>query len=421
MTSPSPARRRFALFALAAAVVCVCLPLAEPALWTADRGLSLKILVMVDRNVVPVAILVLALPLGVLIDRTRRRSVLVVSALLGAAVVTSVAAAGAAGTSALPHLLVVITASGVLTMVTGLGADAYLPSVVRRERLLPANALLILLPQIVVVPVTLARVLWWGWAFLFSIGLALAAAAALFRGVRAAERSPPPRTGLWRETAEAIRFTARHPALRAIALYLVLSALFAGIVDAAAGAAWETALNGLSGTQTGFPWWLRIARVHGPSVIGALLAVLLHRRLGTFRLAWWALLASAPFTLLLALSGTGPGRIWYVLGSAVPAAGTVIAAVALLSHRQAVTPHRLLGRTGALLVVLTTVADGGADLLEWPAERLAELGGVAPAALATVAALAPAVPLLRARRAAADHDAGAAAASEAGAPTPTKG
>ena len=144
------------------------------------------------------------------------------------------------------------------------------------------------------------------------------------------------------------------------------------------------------------------APAYVPPVLGALAALLLHRRLGAFRLAWWALIVTGPFTLLLALSGTGPGWVWYVLGAAVPATGRLVASVALLSHRQAVTPHRLLGRTGAVLVVLTSVADGVAGLLERPAEGLAELGGVAPATLATLAALAAAVPLLRARRSA-DH------------------
>ncbi|XVQ82145.1 hypothetical protein ACQP2K_25145 [Microbispora siamensis] len=404
MTSPSPARRRFALFALAATVVCVSFPLAEPALWTADESVLTKLLVMVDRTAEPVAILLLALPLGVLIDRTRRRSVLVLSALLGAAALTSVAAAGALGAPTWPLLLAVIPASGVLAMVTGVGQDAFLPSVVRRERLLPANVLLTLLPRIVVVPVMLTGTLWWGFAFLFAVGLALAVAAALFRGVSAVERPPPSRTGLWWETAEGIRFTVKHPVLRAIALYLVLSALFAEIGDAVAGEARDTAFHALSGATRGFAWWLMSAPAYVPSVLGALVAVLLHRRLGTFRLAWRALLVSGPFTLLLAMSGTGPGWVWYVLGTAVPATGTVIAAVALLSHRQAVTPHRLLGRTGAVLVVLTTVADGVGGLLEVPAERLAELGGVVPAALATVAALAAVVPLLRARRSAAGDD-----------------
>ncbi|MFG1863280.1 hypothetical protein [Microbispora bryophytorum] len=187
----------------------------------------------------------------------------------------------------------------------------------------------------------------------------------------------------------------------------MLSALVAEITGAVAGEAWETAFRGLSGADSGSVWWLMSAPAYVPSVLGALVAVLLHRRIGTFRLAWWALIVTRPFTLLLALSGIGPAWVWYVLGTAVPATGSLVASVALLSHRQAVTPHRLLGRTGAVLVVLTTVAGGVADLLEGPAERLTEVGG---AALATVAALAATIPLLRARRSAAGHEAGSAGA-----------
>ncbi len=397
VASPRRARLRFALFALAAVIVGVSHPLIEPALWIADRRISSNLLNVFDRTVEPVAILVLALPLGVLIDRARRRSVLVVSALLGAAL-TAVAAAGALGAPTWPLLLATIPASGVLASVTVVAQDAYLPSVVRRARLLPANALLTLLPCVVVVPMTLTGTIWQGPEFLFAAGLALAAAAALFRGVSAAERPSPPRAGLWREAAEGIRFTARHPALRAIALYLLLSSLLFELRDEVTDEARATAFFGLSATPIEYPWRLAIASAYGPVVVGALLAVLLHRRLGAFRLAWWALLVSAPFTLLLALSGPGAERIWYVLGSGVPATGAVIATVALLSHRQAVTPNRLLGRTGGLLLLLTTVAGEAGELLEGPAGRLADLGGAAPPALATAAALAAAVPLLWARR-----------------------
>ncbi|MEU7695395.1 MULTISPECIES: hypothetical protein [Microbispora] len=236
MVSPSPSRGRFALFALAAAIVCVCFPLAEPALWNADGSLRPKLLIMFDQAVEPVAIFVLALPLGALVDRARPRSVLVLSALLGAVAFVSVD---------------------------------------ERARVRPAR----------------------------------------FRGAGGAAAAPQAR-GLPSGLVGPDRDRTVHPVAR--------------------------------------------------------------------------------------LSGTGPGWVWYVLGAAVPATGRLVASVALLSHRQAVTPHRLLGRTGAVLVVLTSVADGVAGLLERPAEGLAELGGVAPAALATLAALAAAVPLLRARRSA-DH------------------
>ncbi|WP_432861938.1 hypothetical protein [Microbispora rosea] len=94
--------------------------------------------------------------------------------------------------------------------------------------------------------------------------------------------------------------------------------MVAEIAGAVAGEAWETAFRGLSGAGSGSALWLMSAPAYVPCVLGALVAVLLHRRIGTFRLAWWALIVSGPFTLLLALSGIGPGWAWYVLGTAVP-------------------------------------------------------------------------------------------------------
>ncbi|MEV4460533.1 MFS transporter [Microbispora sp. NPDC049633] len=401
----SPSLPRFPLFALAATALCASFSLADTALVTATWRTSPPVVITLGGIVEQAGIVLLALPLGVLIDRARRRSVMVLSALLGAVAVTSVATAGTLGSAAWPHLLTVTMATGVLASVAAVGQDAYLPSVVRRGRLLPANALLTVLPQIAVVPVMLTVLDWPGLTFAFTVGLGLAVAAALFRGVAAAERPPPPRSGLWREAAEGIRFTARHPALRAIALCLLLSSLLAELRGEVRDEAWATTFQDVSGANGRFAWWLMAYSPYAPYVLGALLAVLLHRRLGAFRLAFWALLVSGPFTLLLALSAPGPGSIWYVLGATAPATGRVIAAVALLSHRQAVTPNRLLGRTGGLLLLLTTVADEAGKFLEWPAERLAELGGVTPPAIATAAALAAAVPLLWARRSAADHDA----------------
>ena len=244
-------------------------------------------------------------------------------------------------------------------------------------------------------------------AFLVVVSVAMAGAALLFRGVDATEEPPPPRAGLWREMAEGIRFTVKQPVLRAIILYLVVSALFAELVDEVTDEAMRVAVDAaVRDTPLGeFYWWSVTVPVYGAPLLGALLAVLLYRRLGAFRLAWSAVLVSQPFTLLLALSGTDWGQLWYTIGRFVPLTGTIVVAIALLSHRQAITPDRLLGRVGGLLLVLTGLAGSLGDLLETPAEWLAELGGSTPTplallpglALATAAALAAAVPLLRTR------------------------
>ncbi|WP_143653576.1 hypothetical protein [Streptosporangium subroseum] len=363
-------------------------------------------------NLVPV---LLGLPLGVLIDRVRRRrSVLVVMALLGMVAVASVTVADGLGAAGGPHALAVMTVMAALAAVTPVGQDAYLPSIVGRGRLVPANALLSVLPQALLLGLAAILSLLDGseFAFLVVVSVAMAGATLLFRGVDATEAPPPPRAGLWREMAEGIRFTAKQPVLRAITLYLVVSALFAELVDEATDEARNAVMDAAErdASLSEFYWWSVTVPLYSAPLLGALLSVLLHRRLGAFRLAWWAVLVSQPFILLLALSGTDWGQLWYTIGEFVPLTGTIVVAIALLSHRQAITPERLLGRVGGLLLGLTGLADILGNLLGAPVHWLAEFGGSTPTplvllpglALATFATLAAAVPLLRARHLAAD-------------------
>jgi hypothetical protein len=342
----------------------------------------------------------LGVPLGVLIDRVRsRRTVLVAMALLGAAAIASVPAAGGMGG---PHLVTMVLATGVLGMLAQIGQDAFLPSVVGRERLVPANTLLAVLTVLVFFALgpVLASADPTPAGLLVFAALLLAGTAAAFRWVSAPEEPPPPRTGFWREAAEGLRFTVREPDVRAIALYFAaaeLSAVFAGEVARAARSAMVTP----SATPLGgLPYLLTTASNYGALALAVLLIALLHRRLGAFRLAWVAALASQPFLLLLAFSGQGAGLVWIGLGTLVPPAGTIIVAIALLSHRQAITPDRLLGRVGGLLFVLTALAEMAGTLMQGPAEWLADLGGslLPGAGVSTALALACAVPLLLPRR-----------------------
>ncbi|WP_329082976.1 MULTISPECIES: hypothetical protein [unclassified Streptosporangium] len=127
-------------------------------------------------------------------------------------------------------------------------------------------------------------------------------------------------------------------------------------------------------------------------------------RVGTFRLAWFAVLVSRPFALLLALTGTTGGPLWYLLGEFVPRAGWAVTVLALLSHRQVITPGRLLGRTGAALVLFTGLAVTAGEFAKQAlvqltnlflpeAELFARLPGLV---LGTLGILAAAIPLLRA-------------------------
>jgi hypothetical protein len=204
---------------------------------------------------------------------------------------------------------------------------------------------------------------------------------------------------------EGVRFTLREPALRAIALCLMVTTLSAEFTDEVEDAARDALVHGVPASGY-FSLSLTVIG-YGSIILGPPAAVLLHRRLGTYRLAWVALLASQPFTLLLALSGGAGGFIWYTAGKLVPLAGAIVVTIALTSHRQAITPDRLLGRVSGTLVALVALSEtAGTVLLGPPGDWLAEFAEDATSplpllpglVLATALAMAAAVPLLRARR-----------------------
>ncbi|WP_043628656.1 MFS transporter [Nonomuraea candida] len=413
MNSPSPLPpRRLPLFILGVAALSAATSLATSSLpsagyeasgatsgWFAAGGVATV-----------VAAVLLGAPLGVLVDRARRRrTVLVVAALLAAAIVPSVAATGGLGLMTAPHVLVAVVAVSGVGALAPVPQEALLPAVAGRGFLVRANALLYVLPTVLLVAVTLplsALDIDETGVLLAAGALALCAAAA-FHGIEPAGRpveEPPPGAGLWREALEGVRFTARHPVLRAITLYVVVSAAAGQFADEATRAARRVLVTDDSMTYAVVSFSTMISSLGG-FVLGPLLAVLLHRRFGTFRLAAAAVLVSQPCLLLLALSGAPGGPVWHTLGGLVPLIGTIVAAIALVSHRQAITPGRLLGRVSGLLVALAMLGQTAGDVLSGPVSRLTGLAADTPAppallpglALATALCLAAAVPLLRAR------------------------
>jgi len=83
---------------------------------------------------------VLGLFAGVLVDRMRRRPLLVLADVGRAMILVGAAAAAFAGVLQITHLFVVVLFKGSLTVLYNIANDAYLPSVVKRERLVEANS-----------------------------------------------------------------------------------------------------------------------------------------------------------------------------------------------------------------------------------------------------------------------------------------
>nr|BFE81538.1 hypothetical protein GCM10020093_041390 [Planobispora longispora] len=141
-------------------------------------------LVMMPEGLLP---LLLALPLGVLIDRMRRRSVLVAVSLLAAFLFLSVSAAEWLGVSTLPHLAAVGAFLAVLRATGENARNSFLPSVAGRDWLVPANAALtivpgILVPLLIFLPLSEETVKGFSAVVLLGAAVLSAAAALMFRG-----------------------------------------------------------------------------------------------------------------------------------------------------------------------------------------------------------------------------------------------
>jgi MFS family permease len=84
--------------------------------------------------------LVLGIPGGVWIDRTRRRPVMITADLGRAVTLLSVPLAYGVGMLSLPHLYLVALINGSLSVLFDIASQAYLPSVLNRGQLIEANA-----------------------------------------------------------------------------------------------------------------------------------------------------------------------------------------------------------------------------------------------------------------------------------------
>ncbi|MFF3444847.1 hypothetical protein [Streptosporangium sp. NPDC002721] len=379
MICPSPPRRRPSSFLPGglSQQLGMCVPagtIAFSTLILLDTGFSEIGLLQMAALLTP---LLLALPLGVLVDRVRRGPALVVTGLLSAGVLASLAVVSWLGVAGFPHFAVAIVALAIVWTMGEVTRNAHLPSVVGRDRLVPVNAALFCVASIgpftvplmlgddadTVVPAVLA-----------AMAVASAASALLFRRLDVPEEHrldvpeerhfdvpeerhldvpeepPGPRAGWWREAAAGVRFTLTQPVLRAMTVYLVVSALLEPLADKMG--------RRPPGGEEGHDHLVAVLSlvIKTAPLAGALVAVLLHRRVGALRLAWSAVAVTQPFMLLCALTGMPGGPLWYLLGEFVPWAGWTVAVLALLSHRQVITPGRLLGRTGATLILFTGLA-----------------------------------------------------------------
>lgn len=308
------------------------------------------------------AFIAIGLPVGVWVDRMRRRPIMLAADLLRAVMLVWVPVASALGDLTLIQLYIVALAEGVGTVFFDVAYMSYLPGLVGRKNLMEANAKLRatqsvaevsgpslggIMVGLLTAPVTLLAD---AASFLVSVGSLLA--------IRFSEPAPkaPESRNLRRELAEGLRFVFGHRIIRMIAASTASANLFMSAYVALA----VVFLVRQVGLTPGLIGLLMSTGAAG-GVLGAFTARKLARRVGSARIIWLSPTVAAPFALLIPLTFPGPGLVLFAVGDFALYLGIVVYNINQTSFRQVLCPDRLLGRVNATMrfLVWSTIPLGG--------------------------------------------------------------
>ncbi|MCI0384119.1 MFS transporter [Streptomyces sp. CNQ085] len=296
-----------------------------------------------------VAFLLIGLPVGVWVDRMRKRPTMIVADLVRAAVLTAVPVLWMLDALTVTHVCAVAFVVGLATVFFDVADQSYLPHLVGSKGLVTANSRLVVVDQtaavagpgvagLIVQAITapLAVVVS---AFAY-VGSALCVARIEDRRPEAVDRGP--REPLGRSVLRGVRYLWDHPVLRWLVacsttmtfcwsmgygMLLVLLAQDLGV---------SAVTIGLLFTAGG---------------VGGLCATMLVRpiveRLGDGRAVVLSVTLTAPCTLLAGLAESGARLAFVVCAQFAFAAGLVVYNVAQVSYRQRTVPTNLLGRVNA--------------------------------------------------------------------------
>lgn len=294
--------------------------------------------------------LLFGLVAGALVDRLRCRPVLLVADLGRAALLVSIPVAAAFGVLALWQLYLVMFLVGVLTIFFDVAHQSYLPRLVPADRLVGANAKLAANTSVAALAGSsiggyLVQLLTAPFVFVVD-ALSMVWSALWIRSIRHREAPVPPAPDrhLGREVAEGVRFVARHPLLRPIALSTATVVLCqsagmgVSVVFLVRDIGLSAGLIGLLGTI---------------GLVGALLSAGLASRLiaafGEPRAMLMGAVVLGPAFLVQGFTTPGLGLVWWVVSGFVASFAIVLTNVVQVTIRQKVCPPALLGRVSATM------------------------------------------------------------------------
>lgn len=293
------------------------------------------------------------LPAGAIVDRLPRRPILIWCDIGRAIALASVPIASAFGVLGYAQLLAVVFVTGSLTVFFDVSYQSILPAIVERDQLTDGNAKLEISrsgAQTAGPGLGGLLVQWVGAASAVTADAAsFVASAVLIRGIRAQEppvaaidESTTRLRALAGEIREGLRYVLRHRVLRMVAGSTATSNYFSSMTMAvyllyavrerhySAGVIGLVFTLGNIGTLAGAVLATRVTRVFrlGPTIM-----------LG--------MLVSCIAMLILGLAPTQHALVYFVIAWLLFGFGGTIYNIDQVSLRQAITPHRMLGRMNA--------------------------------------------------------------------------
>lgn len=294
--------------------------------------------------------LLIGLPAGVLVDRSRCRPLLIWCDIARAALIATVPIAAAAGVLTIGQLLVVALTVGMASVLFQVAYTSYLPILLHRGDLIEGNAKLQGTQAVArVIGPGLGGLLVQAFRAPFAIaanafGYLASAAALLAIRHRELPREDVPRRSVRTEIADGARFVARDRLLRVLTIAPATANFFFTGYQAIV-VLFLVRTVGLGAGAVGL--LMGLATIG--AVIGAAIARPVARWIGTSRAVWLVTLITSPFALLIPLTSRGAGLAFFLAGSIVMFVGVLIYNVTIGSFRQAYCPPAVLGRVVATM------------------------------------------------------------------------
>lgn len=298
------------------------------------------------------AYLLVSLPAGAVVDRVRKRPLMLGCDLALLAVIGSVPLAHALGVLTLGQLYAVAFAAGVLSVFFSVAYQSYLPVLLEHGQLMDGNGKLAAsqsAAQIAGPGLGAGLVAAVGAAAAMAAdAVSFALSAVSLAAIRGREPEPATRKGgspaatLRAQIGEGLGHVVRDPILRNSVAFNGTANFFVVMVETLGPVLLVRSLHvapGLVGLL------MALGAVGG--VAGGIAAKSLARRLGSARVSWMAMTLFSLPGLLIPAAGPGGRAVLYGVGWSAWSFSAVVANISLTSYRQASCPPGMIGRVSA--------------------------------------------------------------------------